>query len=91
MTIIDQWTTHVDAMKKDGLDITMPGENLKIPVRAWHLSELAEYVPEFDIVFLVVKSYDTRWMSYLIEPYLRENGVFIGLQNGMNNAIISDS
>ena len=42
VTIIDQWTTHVDAMKKDGLDITMPGENLKIPVRAWHLSELAE-------------------------------------------------
>ena len=91
VTIIDQWTAHVDAMKKDGLDITMPGENLQIPVRAWHLSELAEYVPEFDIVFLVVKSYDTRWMSYLIEPYLRENGIFIGLQNGMNNAIISEA
>ena len=30
-------------------------------------------------------------MSYLIEPYLRENGVFIGLQNGMNNAIISEA
>ena len=91
VTIIDQWPAHVEAMKENGLDITMPGENLKTPVRAWHLSELAEHMPEFDIVFLVVKSYDTRWMSYLIEPYLKEDGVMIGLQNGMNNSIIADA
>jgi len=89
VTIIDQWPAHVEAMKENGLDITMPGEHLQIPVKAWHLCELAEHVPAFDVVFLAVKSYDTCWMARLIEPYLKENGVFIGLQNGMNNETIS--
>jgi 2-dehydropantoate 2-reductase len=89
VTIIDQWPAHVEAMKENGLDITMPGERLQIPVNAWHLCELAEHVPAFDVVFLIVKSYDTRWMAQLIEPYLKEDGVFIGLQNGMNNETIA--
>jgi 2-dehydropantoate 2-reductase len=89
VTVIDQWPAHVEAMKVNGLDITMPGEHLQIPVNAWHICELAEHVPVFDVIFLIVKSYDTRWMSQLIEPYLKEDGVFIGLQNGMNNEIIS--
>lgn len=89
VTIIDQWPAHVETMKNNGLEITMPGEHLKQPVTAWHLCELAEHVPAFDIIFLVVKSYDTHWMTHLIEPYLKEDGIFVGLQNGMNNNIIS--
>ncbi|MBO23544.1 MAG: hypothetical protein CMM26_14400 [Rhodospirillaceae bacterium] len=89
VTIIDQWPAHVEAMKANGLDITMPGLHLQVPVTAWHLCELAEHVPHFDVVFLAVKSYDTGWLARLIEPYLKEDGVFIGLQNGMNNEIIS--
>tara|TARA_Y100000814_G_scaffold292919_1_gene272718 strand:+ start:88 stop:1113 length:1026 start_codon:yes stop_codon:yes gene_type:complete len=90
VTIIDQWPAHVEAMKKNGLDITMPDEHLQIPVKAWHLCELAEHVPAFDIVFLVAKSYDTHWLTQLIEPYLKEEGIFVGLQNSMNNQIIAD-
>jgi 2-dehydropantoate 2-reductase len=90
VTIIDQWPAHVEVMKQDGLDITMPDERLQIAVRAWHLCELAEHVPAFDVVFMAVKSYDTRWMAQLIEPYLKDDGVFIGLQNGMNNETIAD-
>ena len=90
VTIIDQWPAHVEAMKKNGLDITMPDEHLQIRVKAWHLCELAEHVPAFDIVFLVAKSYDTHWLTQLIEPYLKEKGVFVGLQNSMNNQIIAD-
>jgi 2-dehydropantoate 2-reductase len=90
VTIIDQWPAHVEVMKESGLDITMPDMHLQIPVTAWHLCELAEYMPQFDVVFLVVKSYDTKWLAQLIEPYLKEDGVFIGLQNGMNNETISN-
>ena len=90
VTVIDQWPAHVEAMKKKGLDITMPDEHLQIPVKAWHLCELAEHVPAFDIVFLVAKSYDTHWLTQLIEPYLKEEGIFVGLQNSMNNQIIAD-
>ena len=90
VTIIDQWPAHVEVMKESGLDITMPDMHLQIPVTAWHLCELAEHMPQFDVVFLVVKSYDTKWFAQLIEPYLKEDGVFIGLQNGMNNETISN-
>ena len=90
VTIIDQWPEHVETMKQSGLDITMPGEHLQIPVTAWHLCELAEHMPAFDVVFMAVKSYDTRWMASLIEPYLKDDGYFIGLQNGMNNKTIAD-
>ncbi|MEL0105509.1 MAG: 2-dehydropantoate 2-reductase N-terminal domain-containing protein [Rhodospirillaceae bacterium] len=90
VTIIDQWPAHVEYMKEKGLDITLPDEHLQIPVKAWHLCELAEHMPEFDCVFMAVKSYDTRWLATLIEPYLKEDGYFIGLQNGMNNPTIVD-
>ena len=90
VTIIDQWPAHVEVMREFGLDITMPDMHLQIPVTAWHLCELAEHMPQFDIVFLVVKSYDTKWLAQLVEPYLKEDGVFIGLQNGMNNETISN-
>ncbi len=88
-TIIDQWPEHVEAMKANGLTIQFPDEDLKISVTAWHLCELAEHMPAFDVVFLCVKSYDTRWHAALIEPYLKEDGIFVGLQNGMNNETIA--
>lgn len=90
VTIIDQWPAHVEAMKVTGLDITIPDRHLKIPVTAWHLCELAEHVPAFDVVFVAAKSYDTRWLARLIEPYLKKDGVCVGLQNGMNDETISD-
>ncbi len=83
--IIDQWPQHVEAMKTEGLRIGLPGEDLHIKVRAWHLCELASLVPEFDIVLLAVKSYDSRWMAELIKPYLKSSGVLVGIQNSMND------
>ncbi len=89
VTIIDQWPAHVETMKATGLDINMPDRRVETPVTAWHLCELAEHVPTFDFVFLCAKSYDTHWMAQLVEPYLKEEGVLIGLQNGMNNETIA--
>jgi 2-dehydropantoate 2-reductase len=77
-------------MKADGLDVTLPDEHLQIPVCAWHPCELAEHRPEFDVVFLACKAYDTRWMVNLIEPYLKEDGICVGLQNSMTHTIIAE-
>ncbi|MFC1492081.1 ketopantoate reductase family protein [Nitrospinota bacterium] len=84
VTIIDQWPQHVETMKAAGLHIEMPDMELKIPVRACHLCELASLKPEFDLVLLAVKTYDSRWMVELIKPYLKSDGVLVGLQNSMN-------
>lgn len=89
VTIIDQWPAHVEAMKKNGLRVTMPGEDLKIAVKAIHLCEVRSLQRPFDIVFLAAKSYDTGWMVPFIEPYLKADGILVSLQNSLNDEWIA--
>jgi 2-dehydropantoate 2-reductase len=85
ITVIDQWPAQVEALKASGLHIQMPDADLKVPVRALHLCDLAAANLEFDIVFLAVKSYDDRWLAEFIKPWLKPDGVLVGTQNGMND------
>lgn len=89
VTLIDQWPAHVEAMKAGGLHVVMSDDDFTIPVRAQHLCDLASLNAPFDIVLLAAKSYDTRWMVELIKPYLKPDGVLVGLQNGMNDEAIA--
>ncbi|MDP6364550.1 MAG: 2-dehydropantoate 2-reductase N-terminal domain-containing protein [Nitrospinota bacterium] len=89
VTIFDQWPEHVEMMRAQGLHIEMTDGDLKIPVRAHHLCELASVKMEFDIALIIVKSYDTRWMAELIKPYLKSGGVVVGMQNSMNDDAIA--
>ena len=90
VSLVDQWPAHVEAMKANGLHVTMPDSELKTRVQAYHLCELSSAKKQFDIVFLAAKSHDTRWLCEFIKPYLKEDGVIVGTQNGMNNADIID-
>lgn len=83
VTFIEQWPDHVEAMRADGLRVEMPGETVITQVRACHLCDVATLNEIFDIVFLGVKAYDTRWACELIKPRVAEDGLVIGLQNGM--------
>ncbi|MBI3042333.1 MAG: NAD(P)-binding domain-containing protein [Betaproteobacteria bacterium] len=85
ITVIDQWPAQVEALKAAGLHIQMADGDVKVPIRALHLCDLASANLEFDIVFLAVKSYDHRWMAEFIKPYLKEDGVLVGVMNGMND------
>jgi 2-dehydropantoate 2-reductase len=86
--LVDQWPAHVEAMKANGLRVVMPDNDLRVSPQALHLCELATEQPVFDVVFLATKSYDTAWMSQLIAPFLAAAGIFVGLQNGMNEETI---
>lgn len=90
VSLIDQWPAHVEAMKANGLHVKMPDSELHTPVQAYHLCELSSLNREFDVVLLAAKSNDTRWLAEFIKPYLRTDGMIVGLQNGMNNAAIID-
>ena len=81
--LIDQWPEHVEVMRRDGLKISMPDEELHVPVNAYHICDLASMTVKYDVVFLFTKAYDTRWACELIKPHLRENGVLVGIQNAM--------
>ena len=89
VVLIDQWPAHVEAMKADGLRVVMSDKDLHTPVRAYHLCEVCTLNPQFDIVLLAPKSYDTCWMVEFIKPYLKPDGVLVGLQNGMNDDAIA--
>jgi 2-dehydropantoate 2-reductase len=89
VTVIDQWPAHVEAMKATGLHVRIKDGDLDVPIRALHLYELASANLEFDIVFLASKSNDHRWLTELIKPYLKNDGVLVGLQNGMNDDSIA--
>src|ERR687895_254204 len=89
VTVIDQWPAQVEAMKSKGLRIQMPDGVVETPIRALHLCDLASSNLEFDIVFLTVKSNDHRWMTELIKPYLKPDGVLNAIQNGMNDDSIA--
>ena len=90
VTLIDQWPAHVEAMRSGGLTIVMPDRELHARVNALHLCDVCTLGEKFDVVFLVMKAYDTRWACELINPYLKSDGLLIGLQNAMTAMDIAD-
>ena len=90
VVLIDQWPEHVQAMRKSGIRIEMPGETLALPVRAHNLCDVCTFTDQFDVVLLLMKAYDTRWACQLIEPYLKPHGLLAGVQNGMTTDVIAE-
>jgi 2-dehydropantoate 2-reductase len=88
--LIDQWPAHVEAMRANGIRITMPETELHVPVRAYHLCDVCTLNETFDIVLLVLKAYDTRWACEMIKPHLAPDGILIGMQNAMTASTIVD-
>ena len=90
VTYIEQWPDHVEAMNRHGVTVHMPDETVVTKVVAKHLCQVAELTDKFDLVFILVKAYDTRWAAELIKPVLAENALVVGLQNGMTIDDLSD-
>ncbi len=89
VTFIDQWPAHIEAIREKGITVNLPKRKFNVKVKALHLCEVAEIKEPFDIVFLVVKAYDTKWATELIKPVLAKDGFIVGLQNGMTHEDIA--
>lgn len=89
VTYIEQWPAHVEAMRARGIEVRLPDETHVTPVHPLHLCEVATLREPFDIVFIVVKAYDTRWVAELIAPHVADDGLVVGLQNGMTQDAIA--
>ena len=90
VTLIEQWPAHVEAMRARGIRIEMPDTLLETPVQTMHLCEVATLRRPFDVVLMLMKAYDSRWAAQLIEPYLADDGLLVGVQNGMTVDAIAD-
>ena len=89
ITLIDQWAANIDKIRSDGLKLTDLNGEFTVPAKALHLSEVSNLREQFDIVYLAVKSYDTRWSTYFIEPFLKPNGFILPAQNGLNDEVVA--
>ena len=69
--------------------MNFPTRQITVQVPALHLCEVAEVKQPFDLIFMVVKAYDTTWASHLVKPILAPDGFVIGLQNGISRAYFS--
>lgn len=89
VTFIDQWPAHIEAIRAKGITVNFPTRQITVQVPALHLCEVAEVKQPFDLIFMVVKAYDTTWASHLVKPILASDGFVIGLQNGMTHEDIA--
>jgi len=89
VTFIEQWPSHVEAMRAKGIRVEMPEQTLTTPVRVFNICDVATLQETFDVVLIVMKAYDTRWACELIKPVLSPNGLVVGLQNGMTTEDIA--
>ena len=89
VTFIDQWPDHIEAIRKNGITVNLPKRSFNVKVPALHLCQVAEVKGHFDLVFLVVKAYDTKWACEMIKPVLAPDGLIVGLQNGMTHEDIA--
>ena len=89
VTFIDQWPDHIEAIRKNGITVNLPTQQINAKVTALHLCQIAEVKEPFDVVFMVVKAYDTRWAAEMIKPVLAPDGLVVGLQNGMTHEDIA--
>lgn len=85
---VDRATDHVDHINKRGLLIRdLKGKDVRINPRAVEPHELEE---ELGLVFLCVKSQDTRLAMETMLPKIGSKSIVVSLQNGLNEEIISE-
>ena len=85
VTLIDQWGENVEAIRKKGLTVSTQEGDFTVQADAVHLGEVCNIAEPFDLVFLAMKSYDTRWATHFILPHLSADGVIVSAQNGIND------
>ena len=87
VVFVDRAADHVAAMAKDGLAITGPVTEFKVPVRATTPEQLRG---RFATVLLCVKAQDTEGAARALLPHLADDGCVVSLQNGLNERVISE-
>ena len=93
VTLIDAWPEHVETIRTRGLELdgVTPQERFTVrKAKTMHLTEVQSLArTPVDIAFVAVKSYDTRWATELIAPYLSARGFIVSLQNCLNEETIA--
>lgn len=85
VTLVDRWSEHVDAMKRDGMRIYGVRGEKTVPVTALHPHELTG---PLEAVLIATKSQHTGDALDLALPLLGPDGFIVSYQNGFNEPLI---
>ncbi|HEY1940842.1 MAG TPA: 2-dehydropantoate 2-reductase [Roseiarcus sp.] len=91
VTLIEQWPENVAAIRRRGIVVRLQNQEFTATARVLNLSEVATLRETFDVILIVVKTYDTRWAARLVEPLLAPDGLMVGVQNGMTMEAIAET
>ena len=92
VTLIDGWSEQIDKIKADGISVSGPHEPFNQAVRAMHIHEAQSLSPgeEFDIGFVAMKAYDTRWAGAFIDRFVRPGGYVVASQNCWTDGALAE-
>src|ERR1044071_3236211 len=84
---VDRAADHVDAINRDGLQITGPIEEFKVRAPA---SVPGGVKGKFAAIFLCTKAPDPASATDALAPHLADDGYVVSLQNGLNEQVIAE-
>ena len=91
VTLVEHWGEQVDKIAADGVELTGPHETIVAHPRMVHLHSaeaLAREAP-FDVGFVAVKAYDTKWAATFIDPLVSRDGFIVSAQNCWPDPIVA--
>lgn len=93
VTIVDPWAEQVEKIRADGLYVEGPHEPFTAHPKMFHLheNELVSRQEKFDIGFVAMKAYDTRWSAHFIDPYVKADGYIVSSQNCWTDPAIAEA
>ena len=83
VTFVERWPEHVEAINRDGLEITGSRGRHRIAAKAVTPEALADLAP-LEAVVVAVKSHDTRAALEQLLPYATPETMFVSMQAGEN-------
>ncbi len=84
VTFVDIYKEHMDKVAKDGLSIELPNGESKT-IRGIKTATSTEGLPKMDLIIIFVKSTVTEEAAKEAKALVKEDTLFITLQNGMGN------
>ncbi len=84
VTFIDIYKEHMEKVSEDGLYIEMPDGTGKV-IKGIKTATSPEGLPKMDLIIIFVKSTITKEAAKEALPLVKDNTLFLTLQNGLGN------
>lgn len=89
VVLADGWAKNIEVLNREGLNLSGTRGDHRFSVKAIPFDAISELKDDFDIIYISVKSYDTKASVERIRPLLKAETIVISTQNGINEEFIA--